>query len=483
MIAARVWSRSERTCCTHSSGQAASVTVRHASKAATCGAGRHDKDYQQQGFCAICRCAAYIHATDNQREVNLRHITRRSILAAAPSAIALAAPFLSIGPARAEKQYGPGVTDTEIKIGNIMPYSGPASAYGTIGKAEAAFFRMLNEHGGISGRKIQFISYDDGYSPPKTVEQARRLVEQDGVLLIFNSLGTPTNTAIQKYLNQKKVPQLFVATGATKWNDPQHFPWTMGWQPNYQAESHIYATYILENHNGGKIAILYQNDDYGKDYVKGLKDGLGSKASAAIIAETPYETTDPTVDSQVINLKSSGADIFFNVTTPKFAAQAIRKVAELGWKPLHILNNVSASVGAVLKPAGFENAKEIVTTAFVKDPTDPTWKDDHGYKDWVAFMDKYYPEGDKTDGLNVGGYSFAQTLVQVLTQCADDLTRENVMHQAANLKNFTLPMLLPGITINTGPSDYAPIKQMQMARFDGERWVLFGPVIAGEART
>ena len=347
----------------------------------------------------------------------MKRITRRTILAAAPSAIALAA-----FSARAEKQYGPGVTDTEIKIGNIMPYSGPASAYGTIGKAEAGFFKMLNEQGGINGRKIQFISYDDGYSPPKTVEQARKLVEQDGVLLIFNSLGTPTNTAIQKYLNQKKVPQLFVATGATKWNDPQHFPWTMGWQPNYQAESHIYATYILEHHNDGKIAILYQNDDYGKDYVKGLKDGLGSKSQASIIAEAPYETTDPTVDSQVINLKSSGADVFFNVTTPKFAAQAIRKVAELGWKPLHVLNNVSASVGAVLKPAGFENAKDIVSTFYQKDPTDPVWKDDQGYKDWVAFMNKYYPEGDKTDCGNVVGYSVPQTLVQVLKQCGDDLT-------------------------------------------------------------
>jgi branched-chain amino acid transport system substrate-binding protein len=412
----------------------------------------------------------------------MKKITRRSILAAAPSALALAAPFLSIGPARAEKQYGPGVTDTEIKIGNIMPYSGPASAYGTIGKSEAAFFKMLNEQGGINGRKIQFISYDDGYSPPKTVEQARKLVEQDGVLLIFNSLGTPTNTAIQKYLNQKKVPQLFVATGATKWNDPQHFPWTMGWQPNYQSEGNVYANYILEHHNGGKIAILYQNDDYGKDYVKGLKDGLGNKSQASILAEAPYETADPTVDSQVITLRASGADIFFNVTTPKFAAQAIRKIAEIGWKPFHILNSVSASVGAVLKPAGFENAKDIVTTAWGKDPTDPTWKDDQGSKDWVAFMDKYYPEGDKTDGLNVGGYSFAQTLVQVLKQCGDDLTRENVMKQAANLKNFTLPMLLPGVTINTSPTDYAPIKQVQMARFDGERWERFGPVISGEAR-
>jgi branched-chain amino acid transport system substrate-binding protein len=364
-----------------------------------------------------------------------------------------------------------------------MPYSGPASAYGTIGKADAAFFEMLNEQGGINGRKIRFISYDDGYSPPKTVEQARKLVEQDGVLLIFDSLGTPTNTAIQKYMNQKKVPQLFVASGATKWNDPQHFPWTMGWQPNYQEESRIYASYILDHYKDPKIAILYQNDDYGRDYVKGLKDGLGAESQSSIIAEAAYETTDPTVDSQIVTLKSSGADIFFDVATPKFAAQAIRKIAELGWKPLHILSSVSTSIGAVLKPAGIENAKDIVSTFYLKGPTDPTWKDDQGYKDWVAFMDKYYPEGDKTDGYNVGGYSISQTLVQVFTQCGDDLTRENVMKQAANLKNFTVPMLLPGITINTGPTDFAPIKQMQMGRFDGERWALFGPIFAGEAHT
>ena len=408
----------------------------------------------------------------------MKRITRRSVLAAAPSALALAGL-----PARAQTQYDPGVTDTEIKVGNIMPYSGPASAYGTTGKSEAAFFKMLNEEGGINGRKIQFISYDDGYSPPKTVEQARKLVEQDGVLLIFNSLGTPTNTAIQKYLNQKKVPHLFLATGATKWNDPEHFPWTMGWAPNYQIESHIYANYILEHHKGAKIGILYQNDDYGKDYVKGLKDGLGNNSQASIVAEAPYETTDPTVDSQVVNLKSSGADVFFNVTTPKFAAQAIRKVAEIGWKPLHILNSVAASVGAVLKPAGFENARDIISTNYLKDPTDPTWKDDQAYKDWVAFMDKYYPEGDKTDVGNVYGPSVARTLVQVLRQCGGELTREKVMKQAASLKNFTVPMLLPGITINTGPTDFAPIKQMQMGRFDGERWVLFGPIIAAEART
>ena len=405
----------------------------------------------------------------------MKQITRPTILATAPAAMTLAAL-----PVRAAKEYGPGVSDTEIKIGNIMPYSGPASAYGTIGKAEAAFFKMLNEQGGINGRKIQFISYDDSYSPPKTVEQARRLVEQDGVLLIFNSLGTPTNTAIQKYMNQKKVPQLFVATGATNWNDPQHFPWTMGWQPNYQAESHIYATYVVENHGGGKIGILYQNDDYGKDYVKGLKDGLGSKSKASIVAEAPYETTDPTVDSQVINLKSSGADIFFNVSTPKFAAQAIRKVAELGWKPLHILNGVSASIATVLKPAGFENAKGIMTTVYIKDVTDPALEDDEGYKNWVAFMNKYFPDGDKTDAGNAVGYSVAQTLVQALKQCGDDLTRENVMKQAANLRDFTVPMLLPGITINTGPTDFAPIKQMQMARFDGERWQLFGSLMSGQ---
>jgi branched-chain amino acid transport system substrate-binding protein len=408
----------------------------------------------------------------------MKKITRRSILVAAPSALALTAP-----PVRAEKQYGPGITDTEIKIGNIIPYSGPASAYGTIGKADAAFFEMLNEQGGINGRKIRFISYDDGYSPPKTVEQARKLVEQDGVLLIFDSLGTPTNTAIQRYMNQKKVPQLFVSSGATKWNDPQHFPWTMGWQPNYQAESRIYASYLLEHHNGGKIAILYQNDDFGKDYVKGLKDGLGTKSQARIIAEAPYETTDPTVDSEVVTLKSAGAEIFFNVATPKFAAQAIRKIAELGWKPLHILSSVSSSIGAVLKPAGLRNAEDIVSTFYLKVPTDPTWKDDQGYKDWVAFMDQYYPDGDKTDGYNVAGYSISQTLVQVLKQCGDDLTREHVMKQAANLKNFTVPMLLPGITINTGPTDFAPIKQMQMGRFDGERWVLFGPIFAGDAHT
>jgi ABC-type branched-subunit amino acid transport system substrate-binding protein len=410
----------------------------------------------------------------------MRRITRRSLLAAAPTAITLAAPFLSIGPARAAKQYGPGVTDSEIKIGNTGPYSGPASSYGTIPKSMAAYYRKVNEQGGVNGRKINFISYDDAYTPPKTVEQIRKLVEEDGVLLICGSLGTPTNSAIHRYLNQKKVPQLFVATGATKWNDPKHFPWTMGWQPNYQIEGHAYAGYILQNKPGGKVGVLYQNDDFGKDYLKGITDGLGDKAKAMIALAAPYETSDPTVDSQIIAMKAAGCDVFVNTGIPKFAAQAIRKAAEIEWKPLHILSSVGASVGATLKPAGLQNAKDIISDAYIKDPTDPQWKDDAGYRDWVAFMDKYYPEGDKTDAGNVYGPSVAQTLVQVLKQCGDDLTRENVMKEAANLHGFTVPMLLPGITINTSPSDFAPIKQIQMARFDGERWNLFGPVISGE---
>jgi len=393
-------------------------------------------------------------------------------------AAALAIAAVAANPAAAQKKYDPGANDSEIKVGNIMPYSGPASAYGEIGKTQAAYFRKVNAEGGVNGRKINFISYDDGYSPPKTVEQARKLVESDEVLLIFQSLGTAHNTAIQRYMNAKKVPQLFVATGATKWNDPQHFPWTMGWQPNYQSEARIYAEYLLKNQPQGKIGVLYQNDDYGKDYLKGLKDRLNGKMRT--VAEVPYETTDPTVDSQVINLKASGADIVFNVATPKFAAQAIKKIAELGWKPIHLLNNVSNSVGSVLKPAGFDNAKGVLTTAYLKDPTDPTWKDDPAYKKWSAFMDKYYPDGDKTSTFTVYGYLVAQTLVAVLKQSGDNLTRENVMKQAASLKNLELDMLLPGSRINTGPNDFAPIKQMQMERFNGERWELFGPLMSGE---
>ena len=382
-------------------------------------------------------------------------------------------------PAAAQKKYDPGASDTEIKVGNIMPYSGPASAYGTIGKVQAAYFRMINETGGINGRKVNFISYDDGYSPPKTVEQARKLVEGDEVLLIFQSLGTAPNSAIQKYMNAKKVPQIFVATGATKWGDPKNFPWTMGFQPNYQSEGRIYAKYITQHHPAGKIAVLFQNDDYGKDVLKGLKDGLGAKTSM-IIAEMPYETGDPTVDSQIVRLKASGADIFINIATPKFAAQAIKKVAELGWKPLHILNNVSASVGAVLRPAGLENAKDILTTSYLKDQTDPALANDPGVVKWRAFMDKYYPEGDKTNSSNVSGYVTAALLVQVLKQCGDNLTRENVMKQTANLKNFELDMLLPGIKVNTSPTDYFPLEELQMRRFSGERWELFGPIISGE---
>jgi branched-chain amino acid transport system substrate-binding protein len=381
-------------------------------------------------------------------------------------------------PVAAQKKYDPGASDSEIKIGNIMPYSGPASAYAEIGKTEAAYFQKINAEGGINGRKIKFISYDDGYSPPKTVEQTRKLVESDEVLLIFQPLGTAPNTAIQRYMNAKKIPQLFVSTGATKWNDPQHFPWTMGWQPSYQGESHIYAEYLLKNQPEGKVGVLYQNDDYGKDYLKGLKDGLNGKVR--IVAEVPYETTDPTIDSQVVNLKASGADVIFNVATPKFAAQAIKKVAELGWKPVHLLNSVSQSVGSVLKPAGFGNSNGLLSAAYFKDPTDPTWKDDAARREWSAFMDKYYPDGDKTSSFTVYGYLAAQTLIVVLTQCDDNLTRENVMKQAASLKNLKLDMLLPGMSINTGPNDFAPVKQMQMERFNGERWELFGPLMGGE---
>jgi branched-chain amino acid transport system substrate-binding protein len=403
--------------------------------------------------------------------------TRRTLLTVAA---ALAGAALISSPSLAQKKYDPGASDTEIKIGNINPYSGPASAYGLIGKTIDAYFKKVNAEGGINGRKVTFISYDDGYSPPKTVEQARKLVESDEVLLVFQSLGTPGNTAIQKYMNGKKVPQLFVATGATQFGNPKEFPWTMGWQPNYQSEGRIYAKYILDKHPNGKIGILYQNDDYGKDYVKGLKDGLGAKAASMIVAELPYEVADPTVDSQIVTLKSKGADVFFNVTTPKFAAQAIRKSAEIGWKPVHLLNNVSNSVGSVLKPAGLEASKDILSTGYIKDWTDPTWKNDAGMKEWEAFMNKYFPDGDKTSTFTVYGYAVAQSLVHVLKQAGNDLTRANVMKQAANLKAVDIGVLLPGIKLNSGPNDFYPIEQMQMQRFTGERWELFGPVMSGE---
>jgi branched-chain amino acid transport system substrate-binding protein len=377
----------------------------------------------------------------------------------------------------AQKKYDPGATDTEIKVGHTNPYSGPASAYGAIGRAEAAYFKMINEQGGIKGRKINFMSLDDAYSPPRTVEQIRKLVEEEQVLLIFQSLGTPTNTAIHKYMNAKKVPHLFVATGATKWGDPEHFPWTMGWQPNYQSEAHLYAKYILKNRPAAKIALLYQNDDYGKDYVKGLKDGLGDKAGQMIVAEASYETSDPTVDSQIVTLKGSGADTLLIFATPKFAAQAIRKTYDTGWRPLQFINNVSSSIAAVLQPAGLEKSVGLIVGYYLKDPLDPQWKNDPGVKAFLDWMKKYNPEADPADNNVYYGYSAAQTLVQVLNQCGDDLTRENVMRQAANLKDLALPLLLPGIKINTSPTDFYPVDQIQLARFDGKRWVLFGEVL------
>jgi branched-chain amino acid transport system substrate-binding protein len=401
-----------------------------------------------------------------------------------PASLALALGLFAANPAAAQKKYDPGASDSEIKLGNIMPYSGPLSAYALIGRTQAAFFNKINAEGGVNGRKINFISYDDGFSPPKTVEQARKLVESDEVLLIFQSLGTPTNNAIQKYMDQKKVPQLFVATGATKFGDPKNFPWTMGWQPTYQTEGRIYAKYILRNLPQGKIGILYQNDDSGRDYLKGLKDGLGEEATKRmIVAELPYEPTDPTVDRQIVTLKTMGADVFFNEASPKFAAQAIKRAAEIGWKPVQFLASISNSVGSVLKPAGLEASKGILSTNYLKDATDPTWKDDPALKEWAAFMDKYFPEGDKTSTFSVYGYLTAQTMVQVLKQCGDELTRENVMKQATNLKDLELGMLLPGIKINTSPTDYFPVEQMQMSRFNGDHGELFGSAIAGEIGT
>jgi branched-chain amino acid transport system substrate-binding protein len=379
--------------------------------------------------------------------------------------------------ATAQKRYDAGATDTEIKIGNIMPYSGPASSYATTGRAMAAYFDKINSEGGINSRKVRFLSQDDGYQPPKTVEVARKLVEQDGVLFLASTLGTPTNSAIHKYMNLKKVPQLFVATGATKWGDPKNFPWTMGWQPSYQIEGGILGGYVAVTYPSAKIGILYQNDDAGKDYVKGFKAGLGQESIKQIVAETSYEVTDPTVDSQIVTLKTSDVDVFFLPAIPKVVAQAIRKAHDLNWRPAIILTSVGSSVGAALEPAGLERSIGVVTATYFKDPTDKTWTDDPGYLSWLAFMKQWYPSGNVIDNLNVIGYSLAQTVVQVLKRCGDDLTRENIMQQASNLKDLELPMLLPGIKINTSPNDFFPIKQMQMARFDGKSWVLTGSVI------
>ena len=378
-------------------------------------------------------------------------------------------------PALAQKKYDQGATDKEIKVGHINPYSGPASAYGAIGKSIGAYFDKINAEGGINGRMVKFISLDDGYNPAKTVEQARKLVEEEEVLLTFQTLGTPPNSAIHKYMNTKKVPQLFVATGATKWGDPKNFPYTMGWQPNYQSESKIYVAHILENKPDAKIAILYQNDDYGKDYLKGFEDGLGDKARTMIVSKVSYEVTDPTVDSQMVSLKASGADTFFNITTPKFAAQAIKKAAELGWKPAHYLNSVSSAVGSVLVPAGIEASMGIITAGYIKDPTDPQFQKGKEWDDWLAYMKKYHPSGDLKDNFNVYGYTVAQTLVQVIKQAGDNLTRDNIMKQAASL-DMTLPMLLPGVNLKTGPDDFYPIEREQLMRFDGKTWQLFGKV-------
>ncbi|MET4262045.1 branched-chain amino acid transport system substrate-binding protein [Bradyrhizobium sp. S3.12.5] len=388
---------------------------------------------------------------------------------------------LSVSAANAQKKYDPGAGDTEIKVGQTMPFSGPASAYSSIGKTQAAYFKMINDQGGINGRKINLIQYDDAYSPPKAVEQIRKLVESDEVLLTFQIIGTPVNAAVQKYLNSKKVPQLFAATGASRFTDPKNFPWTMGYNPNYFVEGRIYGQYILKEHPNAKIGVLYQNDDLGKDYLNGIKAGLGDKAAKMIVTEASYEVSDPTVDSQILKIKDAGADLFFSATTPKQAAQAIKKIAEMGWHPVQIVDINATSVGAVLKPAGLDAAKGLISVNYGKEPLDPTWKDDAGLKKYFDFMAKYYPDGDKDSNFNTYGYGTAQLLVHVLKQCGDDLTRENVMKQAASLKDVTSDVALPGIKANTSPTDYRVNKQLQMMKFNGERWELFGPILEDAA--
>ncbi len=401
--------------------------------------------------------------------------TRLSLLAAATAFTLLA----SQG-AYAQKKYDTGVTDTEIKIGNVEAYSGPASAYGIIGKTEEAYFKMINDQGGINGRKINWISYDDGYSPPKTVEQIRKLIESDEVFLVFNALGTPTQTAVQKYHNTKKVPQLFLATGASKWNDPKDFPWTMGFQPSYRVEARIFAKYILKEKPDAKVAVFYQNDDFGKDYLAGLKDVFGEKTSKLIVAEESYETTEPSIDSHIVKLKGTGADVLVNISTPKFAAQAIKKIAELEWKPMHLMTDVSISIGAVMKPAGLDASEGVLSAGYLKDASDPQWKDDEGMKKFMAFINKYMPGANVSDANLVYGFAAAQTMVQVLKQCGDDLTRANVMKQAASLKDFTPDTLVPGIKVNTSSTDFAPIEQLKMMRFKSGRWDLFGDIISAD---
>jgi branched-chain amino acid transport system substrate-binding protein len=407
----------------------------------------------------------------------MRAITRRT-LAKLPLALALPAALLTPGRARAAET--PGVTADEIRIGNTDAYSGPASAYGNIARGETAYFRMVNDRGGIAGRKINYISYDDGYSPPKTVEQTRKLVEQDDVAFIFNPLGTATNTATQKYLNQKKVPTLFVATGADKFGNPKDFPYTLPWAPSYRTEAQVYARYVLATKSDAKIAMLYQNDDFGKDYLAGVKDVLGDRFDQMVVRTASYEVTDPTVDSQLVSLQASGADVLISAATPKFAAMVIRKVSDLGWNPaLKIMSNVSASVGAVMVPAGVEKGVGFITAGYIKDPTDPTWKDDAGMNEWRAFMAKYLPDADLADVSYVFAYGACFTLMQVLKQCGDDFSRENILRQATSLHNLVVPVALPGILVNTSPTNYHPMRAMQLEKWTGKTWSLFGQVIQG----
>jgi ABC-type branched-subunit amino acid transport system substrate-binding protein len=387
---------------------------------------------------------------------------------------------LGSGAATAQKKNDTGATDTEVKIGNIAPYSGPASAYATIAKTQAAYIKMVNESGGINGRKINFISYDDGYSPPKTVEQTRRLVESDGVFAIYHVIGTPGNSAIQKYLNQKDVPQIFIGSGASKWADPKNFPWSMGWQPSYLSEARIYARYIQKNYPGKTVGILYQNDDFGKDYLTGFNEVFGKDKAKIVVAEVAFEVSSPTVDSQVVQIKSANPDIFVNVATPKFAAQAIKKIGEMKWSPVQFVTNVSVSVSAVMKPAGVENAQGVISAAYLKDPNDPQWKNDPGMNEWRAFMSKWYPEGDQADAATVYGYGAAQALVQALKQCGDEMTRANLMKQMAAL-DMEIGIYLPGIRIKTSPTDFAPMEQLRLMKFTGETWEPFGPLMDGGA--
>jgi branched-chain amino acid transport system substrate-binding protein len=392
---------------------------------------------------------------------------------------ALAALAIAATPAVAQKQYGPGATDTEIKIGTTTPFSGPASAYSAGAVSIAAYFAMVNDHGGVNGRRINFISLDDAYSPPKTVEQIRRLIESDEVLFLVNPVGTATNMAVLKYINQQKVPHLFVGSGATIFNDPEHFPWTMSWTPHYASEGEIYAKYLLSVKPDARVAIISQNDDLGRDYLLGFRRGLGERASSMIVSALTYNTSDPTIDSQIVSLRASGADTLLIAAVPKFAAQAIRKAHDIDWHPLKFLVGVGSSIAGAIRPAGFEASKGVISAAYQKDPADPQWKDDADMKAWNEWMDRYNPRIDRSDYYAPYGYNIGFAVVQILKQCGDDLTRENVMKQASSL-DMELPLLLPGIRLKTSPADLRPIKQMRLVRFDGERYVLFSDVLASE---